>query len=95
MAVKIFNFYKPLRLRLLYYSKSLKLFSIFLSPEAVGIGQSPENQTCGFEICNFHFHYGSNLTSSGSKLSICKMLTVPKKLGEYYTRCVLYAKNLS
>ena len=31
----------------------------------MGIGQGPQHQTCTFGICNFHFHYGSNLTSSG------------------------------
>ena len=30
----------------------------------IGIGQSPQHQTCTFQIFNFHFHYGSNLTSS-------------------------------
>ena len=31
----------------------------------VVIGQGAQHQTCTFEICYFHFDYGSNLTSSG------------------------------
>ena len=30
----------------------------------IGITHGPQHQTCTFEICTFHFHYGSNLTSS-------------------------------
>ena len=34
----------------------------------IGVGQGPQHQTCTFELYNFHFHYGSNLTSRGMQV---------------------------
>ena len=41
-------------------------------------------------ICNFHFHYGSNLTSSG--IQVESMQNVNCTLKITIIRCVLYAK---
>ena len=41
-----------------------------------------------FEICNFHFHYGSNLTSSGIQESMQNVNCTLKIVGKY----CLYAK---
>ena len=45
----------------------------------------PQHQTCTFEICNFHFHYGSNLTSSGIHVeSMQNVNCTLKSVGKYY-----------
>ena len=59
----------------------------------IEIGQGPQHQTCTFEICNCHFHYGSNLTSSGIQVKSMQNVNCSIKIvGKYYIRCVLYAK---
>ena len=56
----------------------------------IGIGQGPQHQTCTFEICNFHFHCGSNLTSSGIQVKSMQNVNCTLKIvGKYYIKCGL------
>ena len=60
----------------------------------IGIGQGPQHQTCTFEICNFHFHYERNVTSSGIQVKSMQNFNCTLKIvGKYYIRCVLYVKK--
>ena len=42
----------------------------------------PQYQTCTFKICNFHFHYGSNLTSSSILVKNMQNVNCTLKLWE-------------
>ena len=56
----------------------------------IGIGQGPQHQTCTFEICNFHFHYGRNLTSTGMQVKSMQNVNCTLKIVEkYYIKWVL------
>ena len=67
-----------------------------ITPTVVGVYRDwPGSSalTCSFEICNFHFHYGSNLTSSGIQVKSMQNTNCTLKIvGKYYISCVLYAK---
>ena len=52
----------------------------------LGIGHGPQHQTCTFEICNFHFYYGSNLTSTGIQV---KGMQNVKCILNNYGKCYL------
>ena len=76
----------------------MKSIILIITPTVVGvyigIGQGPQYQTCTFEICNFHFHHGSNLTSSGIKVKSMQNVNCTLKIvGKYSMTCVLYAKK--
>ena len=75
----------------------LLLYSFIITPTVVGVYRdwpgSSSHQTCTFDICNFRFHYGSNVTSSGIQVKSMQNVNCTLKIvGKYYIRCVLYAK---
>ena len=60
----------------------------------IGIGQGPQHQTCTFEICNFHFHYGINLTSSGIQVKSMQNVNCTLEIvGKYYIYGVFYMQK--
>ena len=65
-----------------------------ITPTVVGVYRDwPGSSASNLYICNFHFHYGSNLTSSGIEVKSSQNVNCTLKIvGKYYIRCASYAK---
>ena len=68
-----------------------------ITPTVVGVYRDwpgVQHQSCTFEICYFHFHYGSNRTFSGIKVkSMPNVKCTSKIVRKYDMRRVIYEKR--
>ena len=78
-----------------YRSKDI-IILINITTTVVGVYRDwpgSQHQSCTFEICNFHFHYRSNI---GIQVRCMQNVNCSFKIvGKYYMRCFICKKSIS